>query len=200
VRHFPQQLVAITSAVVISGVGCRDRVEDAGFWFEPITFESPELGAPITAAEMTTIVSVATFELTSAFAGSRIRFSDRRDARYHVRVVQNLPAGGAGQSRAITGFGGGGAVSFAFLAAGALSYAPSDTDRGDLMAAIGRGIGRTAVHEFAHQLLTTSPIHDSTNARSYEYASAARREQYYGTMEWDFAWPLLRKRLGDAGP
>jgi hypothetical protein len=65
-----------------------------------------------------------------------------------------------------------------------------------VLAAIGRGIGRAAVHEFIHQMLPTTPIHDSGNARSYEYASAARPAQYYGAMEWDLAWPLLQKRLG----
>jgi hypothetical protein len=122
---------------------------------------------------------------------------------YHVRVVQQLQdqrsrraIGGAGQSRAITGFGGSGAVSFSFLASGALSYAPPGSDRSALIAAIGRGIGRTAAHEFTHQFFPTAPIHDSTNERSYEYASAARPAQYYGRMEWDLAWPLLRQRFG----
>jgi hypothetical protein len=83
-----------------------------------------------------------------------------------------------------------------FLAGGAVAYAPPNADRPTIIAAIGRGIGRTAVHELTHQLLPTSPIHDSTNMRSYEYASAARAEHYYGEMEWDLAWPLLEGRLG----
>jgi hypothetical protein len=148
---------------------------------------------------METIASIASSELTSAFSGLSIRFSARRDARYRVRVVQELPDGGAGHSRAIRGFGGGGAVSFSFLANGVFAYAPPDAERGSVIAAIGRGIGRTAVHELTHQILPTTPIHDSRNVRSYEYASAARREQYFGAMEWDLALPLLRKRLGPGG-
>jgi hypothetical protein len=189
------RLVAIGCAV-LAGAGCRDRAVEAGFWFERITFDLPAFGGPITPQEMELIASTASSELASAFHGLRIRFSDRRDARYHVRVVQNL-GGGAGQSRGISRFGGGGAVSFQFLATGAVDYAPAGADRSLILAAIGRGIGRTAVHEFTHQLLPTSPIHDSTNARSYEFASAVRPEQYYGRMEWDLAWPLLRTRLGD---
>lgn len=58
------------------------------------------------------------------------------------------------------------------------------------------GIGRATVHEFVHQLLPTASIHDSTDVQSYEYASAARREQYFGEMHWDLAWPLLQERIG----
>jgi hypothetical protein len=39
-------------------------------------------------------------------------------------------------------------------------------------------------------------IHHSTDIASYEFASAARREQYFGEMHWDLAWPLLQKRIG----
>ena len=64
-----------------------------------------------------------------------------------------------------------------------------------LVAAIGRGIGRTAVHEFTHQLLPRAPIHDSRDEESYEFASAARRAQYFGPMHWDLARPLLLERM-----
>jgi hypothetical protein len=184
-------------------MACAERVVEVGFWFEPVTFDSPTLGGPITAGDLAIIESVALAELRSAFRGLRITFSDRRDARYHVRVVQELQdqrsfraIGGAGQSRAISGFGGSGAVSFSFLASGAMSYAPPGSDRAALIAAIGRAIGRTAVHEFTHQFFPTAAIHDSSNVRSYEYASAARPEHYYGAMEWDLAWPLLQQRFG----
>ena len=61
--------------------------------------------------------------------------------------------------------------------------------------AIGRGVGRAAVHEFTHQLLPRVSIH-SANIRSYEYAFAARPEQYFGELQWDLALPLLRQRIG----
>ena len=77
-----------------------------------------------------------------------------------------------------------------------MAWAPDDADRAELVAAIGRGIGRTAVHEFTHQLLPTAPIHASRDDQSYEYQSAARRAQYYGPMRWDLAWPLLQQKIG----
>lgn len=149
--EFDRILIVITSAVLIGIIGCRERVVEAGFWFDPITFESPYLDGPITAVEIDTIARTARSELTSAFDGLRIRFSTRRNALYHVRVVQQISGGGAGQSRAILGFGGGGAVSFSFLATGVFDHSPPDTDRAMLIGAI----GRTAVHEFKHQLLVT---------------------------------------------
>ena len=54
----------------------------------------------------------------------------------------------------------------------------------------------SAVHELTHQLLPQAPIHDRRDIRSYEYDSAARREQYFGEMRWDLARPLLMARLG----
>jgi hypothetical protein len=152
---------------------------------------------------MKTIESVARSELAHAFDGLRIVFSDRRDARYRVQVVQTLrdfrfqrDVWVAGESRAVRGFGGHGAVSFFFLASGAIASAPEDAGRDSIVEAIGRGVGRSAVHEFVHQLLPTTPIHDSTDVQSYEYDSAARREQYFGGMRWNLAWPLLHEQFG----
>jgi hypothetical protein len=175
---------------------------EAGFWFEDVAFDSSRLGSRLTAAEIATVESVARGELRDAFRGLSITVSSRRDARYTLRVVQEVrdlrfrrPVGVAGQSRGIAGFGGSGSVSFDFLANGAMAWAPDTADRAELVAAIGRGIGRTAVHEFTHQLLPRAPIHDSRDDQSYEYQSAARRAQYYGPMHWDLAWPLLRQRV-----
>ena len=199
-------LVVVACAAILGGA-CS-RVVDAGFWFDPVTYGESEamvdrLGGPVTAHEMIDIASVARSEITRAFAGLRITFSDRRDATYRVRVVQDLRnptfpryPGPAGESRAVRGFGGQGAVSFRTLTNNALRYAPPDADRASMIAAIGRGVGRAAVHEFAHQLLGTAPIDDTTDIQSYEYGSADRREQYYGDMHWDIALPLLHKRIG----
>jgi hypothetical protein len=178
---------------------------EAGFWFDEVAFDSSRLGSPLTAGEIVTIESVARAELREAFRGLPIVVSERRDARYTLRVVQEVrdlrfrrPVGVAGQSRGIAGFGGSGSVSFDFLANGAMAWAPDPADRAELVAAIGRGIGRTAVHEFTHQLLPRAPIHDSRDDQSYEYRSAARRAQYYGPMHWDLALPLLHARLGSS--
>jgi hypothetical protein len=204
-----RQAIVIVCTLIAGGasywalaVGSEPRVADAGFWFEDVTFASPRLGAPVTRAEVEGIERVARAELASAFAGLRVALSDRRDASYRVRVVQELRdrrfrrvVNIAGESRAVSGFGGLGAVSFDFLASGAVAYAPEGSTREAMIEAIGRGIGRSAVHEFTHQLLPTAPIHDSTDVRSYEYASATRIEQYFGELHWDLARPLLQQRL-----
>jgi len=198
-------ILAIGAAIgVFTGAGSRHRSIEAGLWFEPVAFDSNRLGSPLTSSEIASIESVARSEVAEAFRGLPVSVSDRRDAPYTLRVVQEVldlrfkrPVGVAGQSRGIPGFGGSGSVSFDFLANGAMAWAPDDADRPELVAAIGRGIGRTAVHEFTHQLLPTAPIHDSRDDRSYEFASAARSAQYYGPMHWDLAWPLLQRRVRD---
>jgi len=181
--------------------GCAPRVADAGFWFEEVSYESPGIGS-LTAADLETIEAIARAELTEAFSGMRFVLSQRRDATYKVRVVQRLldhrfrrQVEVAGESLAITGLGGQGAVSLSYLASSALAYAPVDTTRAEMIKAIGRGVGRAAVHEFTHQLLPRAAIH-SANIGSYEYASAARPEQYFGELQWDLALPLLQQRIG----
>ena len=198
--------VRLACAVWIAGVmtGCTRGPVELGFWIEPITYSSPRLGDPISTAELATIESVARAEVVSAFEGLNAIVSDNRRARYHVRVVQKLvdqrfrrrDANVAGESRGMAGFGGTGAVSFEFLAGGTMVYAPDDASRAEVIAALGRGIGRSAVHEFAHQLLPRAPIHDTRDPGAYESGSVARFEQYFGDMHWDIARPLLQKRLG----
>ena len=166
---------------------------EAGFWFERVTFRSARLGGAMTTADLAAIEDVARGELARAFAGLPIRVTARRAATYRVRVVQAVHDprmrgrwGVAGASHAVPGLGGRGEVSFDFLAGGATAMAPEQATRAAIVAAIGRGIGRTAVHEFTHQLLPQAPIHDSRDVRSYEFDSAARREQYFGEMHWDW--------------
>jgi hypothetical protein len=198
-------LVFVALGVATSCSGRRDI--EAGFWFESVSFSSPRVGGRLTEAHLETVRSIATSELTNAFAGLRINFSQRQDASFRVRVVQELwdprfrrRIAVAGQSRAVSGFAGDGAVSFDFLASGATTFASADLDAAAIVVGIGRGIGRAAVHEFVHQLLPRVPIDGSKDVESYEHGSAARREQYYGPMHWDLAWPLLQKRIGVAVP
>jgi hypothetical protein len=190
-------LLATATAWGLLPIGQRPAAT-AGFWFEPVTFESRVLGGSLTAADIDAIVTVAREELAIAFEGFRITLSDRRDARYRVRVVQELVSATmhrktwiAGHSF-VTGSGGTGEVSFLYFASGAQVYAPREP-RSELIAAIGRGIGRGAAHEFAH--LIGYAAHSSDRG-SYEYHSASRPEQYSGPMHWDAVEPLLAKRLG----
>lgn len=178
-------------------------IREAGFWFEEVSFTSADLGGALTPADVAIIDGVARTELSRAFDGLHVTISDRRTARYQIVVVQELrdlrfrrQVGVAGASRAVPGLGGRGAVSFDVLANGAVANAPPGSRRGEIVEAIGRGIGRAAVHELTHQLLPKAPIHDSTDVGAYEFASAGRREQYYGDMHWDLARPLLLAQAG----
>ena len=207
--------LAITSTalttVIIAGLEYRARsnVVTAGFWFdEDVTFEmaAPErLGAPLTAAEQERIKHVARAEVVDAFRDFRIRVMDTDAASYRVAVEQVLTStslkntglwsGAAGQSHVFGPLGGLGGVSFYMLASQALSLAPADAGRADIVDAIGRGIGRAAVHEFAHQILPRGPMHITTDERSYEFAFSYRPAQYYGEMHWSVARAALAERL-----
>jgi hypothetical protein len=40
-------------------------------------------------------------------------------------------------------------------------------------------------------------IHAGAGDGSYEFASADRSAQYYGTLRWDVAWPTLVETWGE---
>ena len=198
---------AVVTAVALYGLlswRSRDHVSHAGFWFENVSFESPHfesagLGGPITEAEEEVIQETARAEIRKAFAGMRIRLTDDREAFYRVRVVQEFGPGirgAAGATRVLAPIGGNGSVNFLMLASQAVSHAPPGADRATVIEGIGRGVGRAAVHEFAHQLLPRLNIHDSKDDRSYEYGYSSRPAQYYGEMRWDIAKPALLERFG----
>jgi hypothetical protein len=203
-------VLAVTGTLVV--LLAKPRGADIGFWFDPISADTlatlPErLGGELTAAEMKTIESVAVQEISYAFRDFKVGLSERRDATYRVRVVDSLrypiaprmPAPSA-ESRSIPGLGGQGAVNFRLIAHSAIMFAPPELNRQAMVEGIGRGIGRAAVHEFAHQFLGSAPIHESKDIKSYEYRSADRVEQYYGEVRWDIARPLLEKRIGLKSP
>ena len=204
-----RQLVIVSCLLLVgSAWSCvliersKQRAIDVGFWFDRVAYESPRLGGALSAHDVEVIDVVARSELMEAFEGLRLRLSDRRNAMFRVRVAQAVhdprfrrEVGLSGESRAVAGLGGQATVSFYYHASNAEAYAASADDRDAIIAAIGRGIGRAAVHELAHQLLPKAPLH-STNILSYEYRTAARVQQYYGPMKWDLAWPELQRRYG----
>ena len=200
-------ILALLAATVVAvsafgRYGGRSEV-DASIWFDEVAFSAAELGGILPAGELATIQRIAHGEVQRAFGGLPIRFSTTRQGRYHVLVVQDVvdprfkrDVRVAGQSRGMSGVGGRGTVSFSFMASAAAVYSPAGADRAAILDAIGRGIGRSAVHEFAHQLLPHAPLHASTDRASYEFYSAARPQQFSGEMHWDLAWPMLESRLG----
>jgi hypothetical protein len=91
--------------------------------------------------------------------------------------------------------GGTGAVGFDFVALNAIRYAPTGAPRQRIIEGIGRGIGRVAVHEFIHQILGGTAVHNDSDEDSYEYQSPDRALQYYGELHWTTAGPLLQQKL-----
>jgi hypothetical protein len=180
----------------------RHNVVTVGFWADPaLTYDVPYLarrGGPLTPDEQRRLMMVARDELHRAFEGFSVRVSDRPDAFYRVRVAQILTwrrVAVSGQSNVFGPLGGVGAVSFETLASQAVARAPEGVTRDGLVDAIGRGLGRAAVHEFAHLLLPHVPIHATNDGHSYEYWNSNRAAQYYGPMRWDVARPHLLRRL-----
>jgi elongation factor P hydroxylase len=209
-----RQGLVIVSVIFVAGASvwllaarARSQVVRAGFWFENVTFDATEveadrLGGGVTPVEMKTIERVAMAEVRAAFAGWRIAISADPGAPFKVRVAQELRhplylryPGPAGESAGLWPLGGQGAVNFRLLASNAIRHSPPSADRAAKIAAMGRGIGRAAAHEFAHQILGSNDIHHGRDIQSYEYWNADRREQYYGPMRWDVARPLLEARL-----
>lgn len=176
---------------------------ELGFWIEPQSYQSPRIGDPITAVEYATIDRVARAEIAKAFAGYDITLTSNHDARFKVAVLKTLvderrlrrPGTYAGESRAVAGFGGSGAVNFEYVANGAMVFSPEQASRATVIEAIGRGIGRVAIHEFLHQLLPKAAIDGSKDPRSWEGNTAAIAEGYFGDLHWDIAAPWLKARL-----
>ena len=176
------------SAIVTAGLiyavlswRAQDHISHAGFWFEDVSFESPHFvaagyGGPLTESEAKLVHEVAWREVQEFGPGIR---------------------GAAGATRVLPPPGGNGSVNFLMLASQAVSHAPDGADRATVVLAIGRGVGRAAVHEFLHQLLPRLNIHESKDDRSYEFAYSSRPAQYYGDMRWDIARPALVERFGD---
>lgn len=181
-------------AVLCAGCNASTRSVTAGFWFEPTSYKSAAIGT-MTADDLVTIDAIARSELRDAFRGLNIVLSDRRDAPYRISVIQDIrddrlkrQMSVAGASRAVAGFGGSGAVSLAYLAAAAEVYAPEGASRATIIDAIGRGIGRVAVHEFTHLFLPDAPLPRQPRPGHLR----VRRRQSTRAVLWDTALGLRR--------
>jgi hypothetical protein len=178
--------------------------------FDPAAFaETPldvatALGGPLTADDAARVRQQTRAEVERAFAGLRIRFTDRGRAFWRVVVVPSVVRQGvngraiqnaAGASYVLGPLGGAGFLNFTTLSLKAVVYAPDGASRDQIVEAIGRGIGRSAVHELTHLILGARSAH-SDRRDSYEFHSADRPAQYYGSLRWVSARPLLEARLG----
>ncbi len=207
--HIRKRSMALVLTLALASCRSLFGPTQAGFWFDNVTFALPAgqadiLGGQLGAEDIETIKRVALAELKAAFAAYRIEISDSPDschALYAVRVINDAPRyGGAAQSIALGALGGRGFVSYPVIVGYALNYAPADADRRTMIEAIGRGIGRAAAHEFAHQLVPHINIHASRDPESYEYDSADRVAEYYGPIHWDIAKRALAETLGVTPP
>jgi hypothetical protein len=199
-------VLAVFAIFAFLTAGCS-HTHTAGVWFADDALTLPDavaapLGGPLTDQERASIEQIARAEITRAFAGLPLSITESRDAFWRVAVLRTLPSRGnralphAGESLAMGFMGGTGAVDFEFVAFTALHFAPDPAARPAIVEAVGRGIGRVAVHELMHQILGASIGHDDSDANSYEYGNPERRSQYYGDLHWTTALPLLEQRLG----
>lgn len=199
----------LTTAIAVALVssGCRFRSPALGFWFGDGPFQlSPEtaarLGGTLTNSEFASIERLSRAEVERAFAGLSVAVTGDRDAFWRISVMPALPAARnqvlprAGESRALGMLGGSGAVGFDFVSFNAVQFAPAGASRRTVLDAIGRGIGRVAVHEFMHQILGVASAHNDSDPESYESGRADRASQYYGELHWTTALPLLRRKFG----
>jgi hypothetical protein len=195
----------LVACLALGLTACASAPEPTlSFWyadvaFAPLADAAARLGAPLTAEEIRSIERISETELERAFSGLGVRISQRREGFWRVAVLQTLPTvrrlPSAGQSVALGPFGGAGSVAFGILASTAIQYAPAGASRQVMIEGIGRGIGRAAVHEFAHQILGPAMRDDRDDQNGYEYHSSARASQYYGELHWTMAWPLLQQRI-----
>jgi hypothetical protein len=207
-------VVVVTLASAVITWRASSATIAAGFWWDDAPFvmsadDATKMGGPLSALELARVEQISRDEVRRAYADLRINVTTRRSAFWRVAVVgtpltttrnrTTYPFSFAGESRVFGPLGGSGSVAFAILAHNAIGYAPAGTSRQQIVDAIGRGIGRAAVHELAHQALgldNLSYLDNRTDTDSYEYANADRASQYYGDLRWTTASDVLREKFG----
>ena len=205
-------VVTVTSAAI--AWRASNATIAAGFWWADTPFrlsadDAAKMGGALMADELKTIEAISRDEVRRAYADLRINITDRRGAFWRVAVVgapltttrnrTTYPFSFAGESRVFGPLGGSGSVAFAILAHNAIEWAPAGASRPQIVDGIGKGIGRAAVHELAHQALgldNLSSLDNRTDPDSYEYGNADRPSQYYGELSWTTAWPVLVEKFG----
>ena len=169
-------IVAVLCVVLFRGG--RDGV-DVGFWYEefPFTFSEPvtaALGGPLTASEIDAIKHVSRDELTRAFSGLKIAFTDSRHARLTVvvqlsiqrRKGQRLP--NAGETFAMGPLGGRSLIDFTEVLMAAMAHAPparraSNSSRESAVASAGWRSTSSRTRFSAPERWTTRPTTTATS-------------------------------------
>lgn len=199
-------VIIVIAAMLLLHHTQHENTVAARFWFDEVTFAVPgfgnTFGGSLSVTERRAIEARALAELENAFAGFGIMFSDEPGARYRVRVQQEFPPRrgwrrfAVAESVSMGTFGGEGSISFVAVASRAIGNAPAGATRAVMIEGIGRGLGRVAAHEFAHQLLHSVNLHASDDVQSYEFRGANRAALFYEPIHWAFADALLLERLG----
>jgi hypothetical protein len=206
-----RSLRIFVAALAVAAHACRGRTTTTsptvGFWYESSALALPSdvtdrLGGPLTDDESALVRQISAREIERAFSGLRLAIGSTRDAFWRVQVLQTLPVRfhqklpTAGESLALGPLGGSGSVDLEVVSTKAIRFAPAGASRREILEGIGRGVGRTAVHELTHLMLGASTMDNRSDVDSYEYHSADRRSQYYGDLHWTAAWPLLHAKFG----
>ena len=199
--------VAIVAVLCLSVFRTARTGIDVCFWYDdfPFTFSAPvtaAIGGALTASEVNAIKQISRDELTRAFSGLKVTFTDSREVPWTVGVQlalerrkgQKLP--NAGETFAMGPLGARSLVDFTEVLMAAIAHAPAGTTREQLVTGIGRGVGRVSVHELAHGILGAGAMDNQTDDHSYEYFTHNRSSQYYSELHWARAWPVLIERLG----
>lgn len=201
------RLLASLTVALAAASACTWREASVGFLFnaDACVVRAGALqpfGDLLSDQERQAIEQLARRELADAFASVRVAITANRSALWRIAVVRSLPTRASqalprsGESIALGPLGGGGTVACDVIVRKAMQFAPEGATRAQLVEPIGRGVGRTAVHELVHQILGASGTHNDTDPDSYEHGSSDRASQFYGTLHWTNALPLLRDKLG----
>ena len=183
-------IVAVLCVVLFRGP--RAGV-DVGFQYEefPFTFSAAvtaALGGPLTSSEIAVIKQISRRELTQAFSGLKVTFTDSRQTPLTIVVQRSIPRRkgqrlpNAGETFAMGPFGARSVIDFTEVLMAAMAHAPAGTTREQLVTGIGRGVGRVAVHELAHGILGAGAMDNRTDDHSYEYFTHNRPSQFYGEL------------------
>ena len=198
--------MALMAALSLGALACHApaAIPTAGFWYDAgactlTAGAARKLGGPLSDREGEAIEAVSRTEVERAFRGLRVRITADPRSFWRVEVLRSLRTGrvlpGAGESVPLGWLGGSGSVGCELVTWKAIEYAPPHAPRRAIIEAIGRGIGRVAAHEFAHQILNAGAAHNDADENSYEYPSPDRASQYYGELHWTTARPLLERTL-----